>query len=63
MKEVNEYSENDLMTVKTQARQIAMFTIHHVYEDLHEEEEIDCEDVKKVKEAVEILNHTSNMVK
>jgi len=63
MKSVNEYNENDLMTVRTQARQIAMCTIHHVYEELHDEDTVCCEDVKKVKEAIEILNNTQNMVR
>ena len=63
MKSVAEYSDNDLIDIKTQARQIAMCTIHHVYEDLHDEDTVCCEDVKKVKDAVEILIHTSNMIK
>lgn len=63
MKSVAEYTENDLIDIKTQARQIAMCTIHQIFDDLHSEDTVCYEDVKKVKEAIEILNHTSNMVK
>lgn len=56
MKDISEYTKSDLDMVEEQACKIAMATIHSVYEDIHDEEEVSCEDIHKVKKAVQILD-------
>lgn len=60
MKDVSEYSNDDWEMVCTQAKKIAMAAIHSTYEEIHDDEEVDMEDVCKVKKAVEILDFLKN---
>lgn len=55
MKDVSEYSNDDWEMICTQAKKIAMAVIHSTYEEIHDEEEVSCEDIHKVKKAVQVL--------
>lgn len=61
MKDVSEYTKDDLLMVKEQACKIAMATIHSVYEDIHDDEEVSCEDMHKVKKAMQVLEIAHKM--
>ena len=61
MKDISEYTKDDLPMIKEQACKIAMATIHSVYEEIHDEEEVDCEEMHKVKKAVQVLEMIHRM--
>lgn len=61
MKTVNEFTESDYSASKTQARKMAMATIQSLYHHHEEEHYLDCEEIHKLKQCVEILNHTSGV--
>lgn len=56
MKDVEEYSHNDLSTCIEQAEKIAMCVIDSVYHQTKDEDEVCCEDIHKVKKAMQVLD-------
>lgn len=54
-KEVSEYMLSDWTMIKEQAIKIALATIHNSYDDIKDDEEVDCETVKKINYACHIL--------
>ena len=55
MKDVEEYSNNDLPTCLEQAEKIAMCTIGATYHGLKDEDEICSVDMHKIKNAMQVL--------
>ena len=60
MKDVEEYSTNDLSTCLEQAEKIAMCVIDSTYHQTKDEDEICCEDIHKVKKAMQVLEFVHN---
>lgn len=56
MKDISEYSLDDLPMIKEQACKIAMATIHSTYEEIHDEEEVCMDTIHKVKKAIQVLD-------
>lgn len=59
MKDVEEYSHNDLTTCLDEAEKIAMSAIDEIYHSNKDEDKVCYEDVHKVKKAVQILELVS----
>ena len=55
MKDVEEYSNNDLSTCLEQAEKIAMCVIDSTYHQTKDEDEVCYEDIHKVKKAIQVL--------
>ena len=55
MKDVEEYSNNDLSTCLEQAEKIAMCVIGTAYHESKDEDEVCYEDIHKVKKAMQVL--------
>lgn len=55
MKDVEEYSNNDLSTCLEQAEKIAMCVIDSTYHQTKDEDEVCYENIHKVKKATQVL--------